>query len=257
MAAPNIPSTLSTRNELKLARSLQQKKFRDQHGLFLVQGPKLVGELLRSGWPVETIYATESAKAKGDLLHAVVLPPHELERIGTLESGNEVIAVARKAVVGVLKDLGPDELVLAMDGITDPGNLGTVLRVADWFGIQRVWYNAGSVDVYNPKCVQASMGALFRVRVEQVGLPELLQRQQAAGASIYHATMGGVSVFGTKLARKAILVLGSESHGISAEVLQVGGEAISVPGSGGSESLNVAMAAAALCTEFSRQRGLP
>lgn len=248
---------MSTRNELKLARSLQQKKFRDQLGLFLVQGPKLVGELLRSSWPVETIYATEGAIAKGDLHQAVAVPPHELERIGTLESGNEVIAVARKAAVGKLKDLGPEELVLAMDGITDPGNLGTVLRVADWFGIRRVWCNAGSVDVYNPKCVQASMGAIFRVRVEQVDLPELLQEQQAEGATIYHATMGGGSVFSTKLERKAILVLGSESHGISAEVLQVGGQAISVPGSGGSESLNVAMAAAALCTEFSRQRGLP
>jgi len=256
VAAPNIPSTVSTKNELKLARSLQQKKFRDQLGLFLVQGPKLVGELVRSSWPVETIYATRIAMVKHDLPSAIALPPHELDRIGTLESGNEVIAVARKVSVGPLKDLGPEELVLAMDGITDPGNLGTVLRVADWFGIKRVWCNSGSVDVYNPKCVQASMGAIFRVTVDQVDLPELLKRQQVEGATIFHATMGGASVFSKDLARKAIIVLGSESHGISAEVLQVGGQAISVPGSGGSESLNVAMAAAALCTEFSRQRGL-
>jgi len=248
---------VSTKNELKLARSLQQKKFRDQLGLFLVQGPKLVGELLRSSWPVEAIYATEVAMVKHDLHKAIAVPPHELDRIGTLESGNEMIAVARKAAVGPLKDLGPEELVLAMDGITDPGNLGTVLRVADWFGIKRVWCNSGSVDVYNPKCVQASMGAIFRVTVDQVDLPDLLKRQHALGATIYYATMGGASVFGKDLARKAIIVLGSESHGISAEVLQVGGQAISVPGSGGSESLNVAMAAAALCTEFSRQRGLP
>ena len=248
---------MSTRNELKLARSLQQKKFRDQLGLFLVQGPKLVGELVQSGWPVEKIYATEGAIAKNNLSDAVALPPHELERIGTLESGNELIAVARKAAVGVLQDLGPVELVLALDGITDPGNLGTVLRVADWFGIQRIWCNAGSVDVYNPKCVQSSMGAIFRVQVEQVDLPKVLQGQQAAGATVYQATMGGTSVFKTQIERKAILVLGSESHGISMEVLQVGGHSISVPGSGGSESLNVAMAAAALCTEFSRQRGLP
>ncbi len=242
---------------LKHARSLQQKKYRDLHGSFLVQGPKLVGELLRSQWIVEALYATEEAIVKHGLERATAIPAHELDRIGTLESGNEVIAVVPKPSIGPIEDLGPSELVIALVGITDPGNLGTVVRVADWFGVERIWCSNGSVDVYNPKCVQASMGAIFRVRVDQVDLPLVLAGQKAAGAVIYLATMEGMSVFKESLAEKAVLVLGSESHGISEGVLELDGRPISVPGAGGAESLNVAMAAAAMCTEFSRQRGLP
>lgn len=239
---------------LKYARSLQQKKFRDQHGEFLVQGAKLVRELLDSGWPVSHVLASAGCAARMGLQQAVVVPDHELVRAGTLESGNEVIAIARRPAAGEVADAGPDELVLALDGVGDPGNLGTVVRIADWFGILRVWCGAGSVDAFNPKAVQASMGALFRVSVEQVDLPVLLQRQVASGVALYKASMEGRSVFGVSLARRAVLVLGSESHGLSGGVRAVPGEFIGVPGGGGSESLNVAMAASALCMEFHRQR---
>jgi RNA methyltransferase, TrmH family len=238
---------------LRKARSLQQKKARDQYGSFLVQGVKVVRELLASGWDVEAILATPEAALKLDLPRATLVPPAELARVGTLESGNEVVAIARKPAPAAVADLVPGELVLALDGISDPGNLGTVLRIADWFGIRRVWCSPGSVDAYNPKCVQASMGAIFRVRVDQVDLPQVLVLQQQRGAALYFASMEGQSAFRQHLVRPAVLVLGSESHGLSVAVRGLPGELVSVPGGGGSESLNVAAAAAALCMEFTRQ----
>jgi TrmH family RNA methyltransferase len=247
---------VSTKALLKHARSLQQKKFRDQHGEFLVQGPKVVAELIASRWPVSALLATEGMAERAEFRGAEVVPAHELDRIGTLESGNELIAIARKPANTPPVDLAADELVIALDGISDPGNLGTVLRIADWFGVGRVWCSAGSVDPFNPKCVQASMGAIFRVAVQHADLGLLLKRQQEQGAVLYLASMEGRSVFAENLARKAILVLGSESHGISAEVRGLKNTLVSIPGKGGAESLNVAMAASALCMEFARQRAL-
>jgi TrmH family RNA methyltransferase len=243
----------SMKELLKHARSLQQKKFRDQHGQFLVQGPKVVGEALCARLEIVELLATDSMAEFMGLHDHRSVPAHELARIGTLESGNEVIAIVRKPEASPVLDLGADELVLALDGISDPGNLGTVIRVAAWFGIQRVWCSAGSVEVYNPKCVQASMGALFHVRTDHLDLPQTLHQQQEHGAAVYLASMEGRSVFAARLERKAILVLGSESHGLSEAVMAVPHQLISIPG-GGAESLNVAMAASALCMEFTRQR---
>ncbi|MBX2972100.1 MAG: RNA methyltransferase [Flavobacteriales bacterium] len=247
---------MSTKELLKHARSLQQKKFRDLHGEFLVQGPKVVGELLSSGWPVVEVLATAEQAGRMGLRQAVIVPAYELERVGTLETGNEVIAIARKPAPDGFEALGADELVLALDGIADPGNLGTVLRVADWFGIRRVLCSHGSVDAFIPKCVQSSMGGIFRVRVHYSDLVPLLAREAAAGVAVYAADMGGVSVFSERLQRPAVLVLGSESHGLSAEVRAVAGRVIAVPRNGGAESLNVAVAASALCMEFARQGGV-
>lgn len=255
-AAPNIPRPLSTKDLLKHARKLQQKKFRELHGQYLVQGPKLVQELLRSGHRVSALLATAAAAEHLHLTEAIVVPDHELERIGTLESGNEVVAIVERPAISPVALLGASELVIALDGISDPGNLGTVVRIAAWFGIRRVWCSANSVDVFNPKCVQASMGAIFRVRVDHLELPAELRRQQAAGATLYMASMEGRSVLQEKLQHKAVLVLGSESHGLSEAVRRIPGVLIGIPGGGAAESLNVAMAASALCMEFTRQRAL-
>lgn len=244
---------VGTKAELKHMRSLRQKKYRDEHGLYMAQGAKLACELLGMGIKPVMLLATAEARDRHDL-PAEVVPAHELERIGTLETGNEVIAVLRKPEADALAALRPDELVLALDGIADPGNLGTVLRIADWFGIGRVVCSSGSVDAFMPKCVQSSMGAIFRVRVHYADLPALLAQQTASGATIYAADMGGTSVFEERLRRPAILVLGSESHGLSPEVRAAVDRVIAVPRSGAAESLNVAMAASALCMEFARQR---
>lgn len=246
---------MSTKGALKHARSLQQKKFRDLHGQFLVQGPKVVQELLASGWPVVDVFATAERAERMGLRDATIVPDFELARVGTLDSGNDVVAIAqRPALDGPVADMGPDELVLALDGISDPGNLGTLIRIADWFGVKRLWCAQGSVDAYNPKTVQAAMGALFRVSVAVVDLPHLISRQIAAGVPVYLASMEGRPVFQVDLARRAVLVLGSESHGLSPELRALQATLIGIPGGGGSESLNVATAAAALCMEFTRQR---
>lgn len=254
MGSAKYTRLVSTKELLKYARSLQQKKFRDLSGEFLVQGPKVVQELLGSRWAVSAILATERAAAQLDLPDAVIVPEHELARVGTLESGNEVVAIAKRPAEREEPDTGPDELIIALDGISDPGNLGTVVRIADWFGIQRVWCAQGSVDAYNPKTVQASMGALFRVDVRMLDLPLMLERQIQLGVELYKASMEGRSVFEVSLARRALLVMGSESHGLSPGLRSLGGALISIPGGGGAESLNVATATSALCMEFARQR---
>lgn len=237
---------------MKLVRGLHRKKEREEQGLFLVQGRKLVRELLASGLRVHSIHATEEAAKALGLHQAQLAPAHVLARMGTLEQGNEVVAVVHTPPAQPPRAPGADELVLALDGISDPGNLGTLLRIADWFGCARLWCSPDCVEVFNPKAVQASMGSVFRVEVLYGDLPEALQAAQ--GAHIYKAEATGEEVFGVPLERPAVLVLGSESHGLREEVRRGPGRSIAVPRLGGAESLNVAAAAAALCMEFVRRR---
>lgn len=238
---------------IKRVRALHQKKFRAEQRRFIVQGRKMVAELLASSLEVHEVYAT--AAAANDLAdpRTQVWPDHDLVRIGTFESGNEVVAVAAMPVPAPLVRPAADELVLALDGVNDPGNLGTALRVADWFGVRHVLLGGDSVDAFNPKCVQASMGSILRVHVHEVHLPAELRRLRSLGAVLYRAVMDGADVFTAELERPAVLVLGSESHGISTEVNAVGGTALTIPRFGSGESLNVAMAASALCMEFARR----
>lgn len=243
---------MSRSETVKKVRALHQRKQRDAQRCFLVQGRKMVAELLASTWQAEAIYATASAAAYlGG--QQVIMPEHDLDRMGTFEHGNEAIAVVRMPDPAPFKDLNAHELVLALDGVSDPGNLGTILRVADRFGVRRVLLGRGSVDVFNPKCVQASMGSILRVGTFEVDLPEALGALQSSGSRVYRAEMNGKDVFTEALARPAVLVLGSESQGISEAVRAVGGTPITIPQFGGAESLNVAMAAAALCMEFARR----
>ena len=218
-----------------------------------MQGAKLVAELLASSSCVRAIHLAEGSAHPypADLVR--FHPPHEMDRMGTLESGNGVIAVAEMPAPVPLAPPGDEELLLALDGIADPGNMGTLLRIADWFGARRVLCSTDCVEEFNPKCVQASMGSLFRVRVHRGDLRSELDRLRAGGASLYLATMEGASVFDVRLKRPAVLILGSEAHGPSDAVRALVPQVISVPGRGGAESLNVAMAASALCMEFTRQ----
>lgn len=247
--------TMFTKAQLKAVRDLHHKKGRSEQERFLVQGPKLVTELLASGFTVDSIYATAAAADRMHLGDAEVLPDHELERMGTMEHGNEVVATASIPRWPGVEALDRDELVLALDGVSDPGNMGTLIRVADWFGVRRILCSTDCVDVYNPKCVQASMGSIFRVQVHAVDLGERLAALRAAGAALHIASMEGRSVVSMRLERPVVLVLGSESHGVSAALRLLQGELVAVPRIGQAESLNVAMAAAALCMEYTRQHG--
>lgn len=237
---------------VKQVRALHQRKVREAEGRFLVQGRKAVAELLASPLEVLELYATEACAAQMDLARASVLPEHQLERMGTLQQGNEVLAVVRMPAPPRPHLPREARFVLALDGVADPGNLGTLLRIADWFGAGQVWC-AGGVDPYNPKAVQASMGSLFRLPPCAVpDLPALLAQADQAGVRVYRAEASGQDVFTAAMAKPAVLVLGSESHGLSEAVKKAPGLSVAVPGRGGAESLNVAAAAAALCMELIR-----
>ncbi len=252
-----------SQGELKRLRALQQKKFRGESGRFLVQGRKVVAELLGSTFHTESILATEEAAAwvrplaeeKRTPVH--VLPSHELDKIGTFEKGNELIAIAVEPELLGFRAPRGNELMLALDGVRDPRNMGGLLRIADWFGIRRVVASHDCMETYNPKCVQSTMGSLFRVEVRRANLLTELTQCAAAGANIYIADMEGTSIYEANLTRPAVLVLGSESHGHSQAVESMKATVLSIPRVGHAESLNVAMAAAALCTEFARQGSIP
>lgn len=238
---------------VKRVRALHQRKFREEQDLFLVQGRKMVAELLGAGWKVKELYATaEAAQAEG-LGQAEIVPAKDLERMGTFRQGNEVVAVVRKPRTPELALPGPSGFVLALDRVGDPGNMGTLLRIADWFGAEQVWCTPGSVEVWNPKCVQASMGSIFRMPVAHADLAAALHRASGHGVQVFKAVLGGEDVFTVPLSRPAVLVMGSESHGLSEAVLAAPGRSVSIPSFGGAESLNVSAAAAALCMEMARQ----
>ncbi len=238
---------------MKRVRALHQRKFREAEGLYLVQGRKLVRELLASRQEVVHLFATEEAARHLAVGRVEVLPAHDLERMGTFEQGNEVVAVVRKPREAALAWPGPKGFVLAADDVADPGNLGTLLRIADWFGAAQLWCSAASVEVWNPKCVQATMGSIFRVPVVYGDLAAALAHAAREGVHVYKAEASGADVLKEKLARPAVLVLGSEAHGLGKSVREVPGRSIAIPAFGGAESLNVAAAAAALCMEFARQ----
>jgi TrmH family RNA methyltransferase len=246
--------------DLKRVRALQEKKHRFEGRRFLVQGRKVVLELLTSSWRAEMILASEEAAA---WVHDVaarkkvpvhVLPPHELDRVGTFEKGNELVAVAVIPDQPRFRPPGKGELFLALDGVRDPRNMGGILRIADWFGVRQVVCSQDCIEIYNPKCVQSTMGSLFRVEVRYARLFDELPMCGAAGAHVFFADMDGESMYDAALERPAVLVLGSESHGLSEGVRAVmAAKVISVPRVGKAESLNVAMAASALCAEFTRR----
>lgn len=238
---------------VRRVRALHQRKHREAEGAFLVQGRKLVRELLASPMELLDLYATEAAAAELAVGRVRVLPAHDLERMGTFEHGNEVVAVVRKPSPAKCEMPEMNGFVLAADDVADPGNLGTLLRIADWFGASQLWCSAESVEVWNPKCVQASMGSIFRVPVTYGNLAGALAGAAQCGVRVYKAEAAGGDVFKEQLKRPAVLVLGSESHGLSQAVREGPGQSIAIPAFGGAESLNVAAAAAALCMEFARQ----
>jgi RNA methyltransferase, TrmH family len=245
--------------ELKRVRALQQKKYRVEGQRFLVQGRKVVAELLASALRTEGLFASAEAAAwigptaAARQVPVHVLAEHELDRVGTFETGNELVAVAVEPAAPPFRAPIAGELMFALDGIHDPRNMGGLLRIADWFGVPRVMCSPDCMEIYNPKVVQSSMGSIFRVEVRYAPLAEDLSACADAGASLYLASMDGTPVFETRLAHPAVLVLGSESHGLSEALRALHAPIVSIPRVGRAESLNVAMAAAALCTEFARQ----
>ena len=232
-----------SRNQIKFIKSLKQKKFRLQHQLFVVEGEKIVNDFLNSDWKIEQIYATK--EWEGD---AVEVSIKELERISSLKTPNKVLAIIkmpqRKSVIS-------GNLVLALDAIKDPGNLGTIIRLADWFGIQHIICSQNCVELYNPKVVQATMGSLCRIQVQYLNLKSTLENM--TDYDICAAVMDGKSIFSVEKSEKRIILMGSESHGISTELLEIAHQRVTIPKSENSqaESLNVANACGIILAHLS------
>lgn len=254
-----------SKNKIKLINSLAQKKYRQEHALFIVEGEKMVNELLQlqlsnsSRFSIAEIYYTLAWKEKqlDDLedLNAVQVEvkQSELERISQFQSANQVLALVN-IPEQVIPNYG-DEHILILDGIRDPGNLGTILRTADWFGINEVICSDDCVDLYNPKVVQASMGSVFRVHVLSYDLKIALKqlKRHHPLKPFIGATLQGENVYNMNLPEHAFIIMGSESHGIRPDAFEYLTKQIKIPSFGGGESLNVATAAAVLCSEFKRR----
>lgn len=236
----------------KLIKSLQQKKYRDLNGLFLVEGVKLTEEALRYNQGVEQVVYTGD---QNDFLfslpeNAISVSPKELEILSGLKTPNRILAVCRKfPEVSKMKLSSP---TLVLDGVADPGNLGTIIRLCDWFGFSQLICSKESVDLYNPKVVQASMGSLFRVQVFYTDLTEFITHLPE-GKKIYGADMNGTSIYDVDFDSNPVIIFGSESHGITQNLMARINEKISIPQIGGGESLNVAVSAAIISSEIRRR----
>ena len=243
-------------NEIKKVKSLQQKKFRDETGLFIVEGEKMVEEALRSPFKVENIYKKDEI---GD---------DAMKRITALASPSPVLAVVRKPsdiYVDEAEDLSglfaSGGLFLALDTIRDPGNLGTILRIADWFGVDAVLAAKDTVDVFNPKVVQATMGAVFRVKMHYVDLPSVSEIILDKGGKVYGTFLDGRTMYSTSLdtglEKPVMIVIGNESEGISPAMEKLVSDRLYIPpypaDDPGSESLNAAVATAITVAEFRRR----
>ena len=242
-----------TKNTIKQIASLRQQKFRKELGLFVVEGRKMVEELLHSDFDTVGLYATEAfltdypAFAKAEIASEV-----QMQQISGLDTPPGILAVVRIPKQGEIKT--SSRLVLALDGIANPGNMGTLIRTAEWFGIRDVVCSMDCVELWNPKVVQATMGSLFRVKVWKTELPDYLFQAKAEGKAVYGALLEGENLFQMKEKPEGVLVIGSESHGIRAEVLPCITHPVTIPRAGGSvtESLNAAVAGGILMAEMSR-----
>ena len=243
-------------NEIKRVKALQQKKFRDETGLFTVEGEKMVDEAVASPFKVENIYRRED------------IGEDAMKRISALSSPSPVLAVVRKPEDIYINDvskltslLSKGGLYLALDTIRDPGNLGTILRIADWFGIDAVFATKDTVDVFNPKVVQATMGAIFRVKMHYIDLPALSDVVLTAGGKIFGTFLDGLNIYSRPLDNgddaPVLIVIGNESEGISPAMAKLVTDRLYIPpypaDDPGSESLNAAVATALTVAEFRRR----
>ena len=235
------------KSQTKLITSLRQKKYRDQTGLFIAEGPKVIAELLAEGLTLQSFFSTNSFEITAENHFQVT--EAELKKISFLKTANTSVAVFEIPEPRLLQDKG---LIVALDAVRDPGNLGTIIRLCDWFGVQQLICSEDTTDCFNPKVVQATMGSLARVQVHYISLSEYLDR---TALPVFGGFMDGKNVYSEKLPKDGIVVMGNEANGISGAILQKITHKISIPRFGESqktESLNVATATAILLSEFRR-----
>lgn len=249
-----------SKNQIKLYNSLQQKKYRNETGLFLAEGTKIVLELLQSNFEVIQLYCTaEWASENKAISHFnfEIISLDEIKKISALTNPQPVLAlVKQKQLMCFSENELKNRLTLFLDDIRDPGNLGTILRVADWYGIKNVICTTNTVDLYNPKVIQASMGSFLRVNCYYNHLKPLLEYSNQNNISVYASLLKGKNIYNEKLPKEAVLVMGNEANGLSKETINLCSHHITIPSfsvtQNGAESLNVSIATAILISEFKR-----
>jgi RNA methyltransferase, TrmH family len=252
-----------TKAQIKLIRSLQLKKYREAEGLFVAEGKKLVEELLNSSIQVNEVFISDyyaisypeySLPHTAYPLALTIVSGEELEKISSLTTPQGILAICRLPAESKSQPDLKKELVLALDDIRDPGNMGTIIRIADWFGIRHIFCTEECADTWNPKVIQASMGSIARITVHNSGITQLLNRA-GESAPVYGALLKGKNIYKERLTSNGILVIGNEARGISLEIQKFITHPLCIPAfnANGPESLNAAAAAAILCSEFRRR----
>ena len=235
-----------SKNQQKIIQKLQQKKYRNELGLFVVEGKKGILEFVQAGFKVEAIFATSLFSEQLNKFPLTLISKEELSKISTLKNPDEGVAIFHQPKrKGILQE----GLILALNNIQDPGNLGTLIRLCDWFGIETLLCSEQTVDCYNPKVVQASMGSLSRVEVHYLPLAGFLV---TCDLPVYVATLEGENLYTTTFPEDCVIVLGNEANGVSPEVTALANGAITIPRFGRrqqAESLNVAMAGAIIMSQ--------
>ena len=237
-----------TKSELKYIQSLSDKKVRLESGCFIAEGVKLVGEMIAAGYPLKAVYALDSWVSPDATLEVTRIEAFELEKMSLLQTPNQVLAVAMMS-----QNTNPIELAgqltIVLDGIQDPGNLGTIIRTADWFGIPQIVASEDTVDVYNPKVIGASMGSFMRVQVHYKNLAAWMPTVKLP---VYGALLEGENIFTTKAPNGGVLVIGSEGKGIRENVIDFVTHPVTIPKTGGAESLNAGIAAGIIIAQLTR-----
>jgi len=232
-----------TNNKIKLINSLKVKKNRESHGLFVAEGDKVVQEFMDSDLVVESLYTTNSTAFP----EALKVSEKELARISNLKTANSVLALVRIPDSSFKLEKLNNKITIVLDNIKDPGNLGTIIRIADWFSIDTILCSEETVDVFNPKVIQSTMGSLARVRIHYEDLRSILNK---FSVPIYGAVLDGNSIYKQTKLPEAAIVFGNESTGISSEILNLIDHKITIPRFGGAESLNVGVSAGIICSEL-------
>lgn len=251
-----------TNNKIKLVKSLDQKKARKENGCFVVEGEKMVRELLQSRFETIEVFAVkdfidELPTKLTKKTEISIVSEKDLERLTHMKTANKAIALAKMPEKDDVTGLPQHGISIALENIQDPGNLGTIIRTMAWFGIKDVFCTPDTVDVYNPKVIQSTMGAIFKVNIHYCDLNKVAEYAKRDGIALYGTRLDGENIYESRLQKDAIIVMGNESKGLSAELSAMMDRNIKIPSYAPStdemESLNVSIATAIVCAEFKRQ----
>lgn len=238
-----------SKNQIKLITSLQQKKYRKEHQMFIAEGRKVIQELLQSNFELESLFVTTSIFSELNPSKVHQISDAELKKITALATANDCLAIFK---IPTKKNIESSGLILALDDIRDTGNIGTIIRLCDWFGIKDLICSEETVDLYNPKVVQATMGSIARVNVSYLNLEHYIKDSKLP---VFGTFMDGKNIYKTNLPKQGIIVMGNEANGISKTIENLSDNRISIPRFGDlqqTESLNVATATSIILSEFRR-----